>query len=169
LKDKLGRSVNKKGYLVTADGDTHDQLGNVMFEANLLDTEGDIPELFRLQVLRSDSQSSLSRLMGELDEGKKDEKSQKSQKRKQPLTAEVDHKPQKSRTQMPDHIDEESDQLEEMATQKKKRRRRQKPASTFIIEEVTDRDIRMASAYGGVAKPRLRKVKQRFNTVHRDR
>lgn len=39
----------------------------------------------------------------------------------------------------------------------------------FIVEEVTDRDIRMASAYGGVAKPRMRKVDKRFATAHRAR
>lgn len=94
-----------------------------MFEANLLDSEGDIPELFRLQVLRSDSQSSLSRLMGEIDgtgsHHAKDEKSGvKSQKSGDSMTKKRlnatggsmrDQQMRMNRNQAPDLIDEESD------------------------------------------------------------
>lgn len=55
LMDNKGRTVTKKGYLCDSAGNVIDKQGNVMFEKNLLDSEGDIPELFRLQVLRSDS------------------------------------------------------------------------------------------------------------------
>lgn len=39
----------------------------MMFGKHLLDGKGDIPEIFRVNLLRSDSQSSLSRLMSEID------------------------------------------------------------------------------------------------------
>lgn len=35
------------------------------------------------------------------------------------------------------------------------------------MEEITGRDVAMASAYGGVAKPRIRKTGPRFTTVGR--
>ena len=57
---------------------------------------------------------------------------------------------------MPDNIKEESDQDENEIGHKKRKRR--KGAQTYIVEEITGRDIQMASAYGGVAKPRIRKV-----------
>jgi len=50
-------------------------------------------------------------------------------------------------------------------SKKKSKKKKKKQTATYIVEEVTDRDIRMASAYGGVAKPRLRKVTQRFATI----
>ena len=67
---------------------------------------------------------------------------------------------------MPDNIKEESDQ-DEGADVGKSRRKRKKGAQTFIVEEITGRDIQMASAYGGVAKPRIRKVGQRFANITR--
>lgn len=39
-----------------------------MFENNLLDAEGNIPELFRIQVLRTDSASSISQFMSQIDD-----------------------------------------------------------------------------------------------------
>jgi hypothetical protein len=35
------------------------------------------------------------------------------------------------------------------------------------VEEITDRDVQLAQAYGGEAKPRIRKTGQKFATVQR--
>jgi len=52
---------------VDKDGNVTDASGNVIFERHLIDADGEIPEIFRMNLLRSDSQSSLSRLMDEID------------------------------------------------------------------------------------------------------
>ena len=65
--DKLGRQVNEKGYLCDHKGNVVDVRGRVVFEKLLLEHNGDIPEIFRSNILRSDSQSSLSRFMSEID------------------------------------------------------------------------------------------------------
>jgi len=76
---------------------------------------------------------------------------------------------------MPDNIQEdvqESDYDEGNDTRRKKKKRRKvDPNGTgYIIEEITGRDIQMATAYGGVAKPRIRKVGARFaNMIRIDR
>ena len=69
---------------------------------------------------------------------------------------------------MPDNIEEESDQdvgHDEFGRPSKRRRRKKQPH--YIVEEITGRDIQLASAYGGVAKPRIRKTGPRFATVQR--
>ena len=65
--DKQGRQVNSKGFLVDRSGNVIDIRGKVAFEKSMLYADGDIPEVFRLNLLRSDSASSLSRLMSEID------------------------------------------------------------------------------------------------------
>ena len=55
------------GFLVDPIGNIIDIRKRIMFGKHLLDTNGDIPEIFRVNLLRSDSQSSLSRLMSEID------------------------------------------------------------------------------------------------------
>lgn len=52
---------------------------------------------------------------------------------------------------------------------KRKKRKKSKGTPHWVVEEATSRDIAMASAYGGVAKPRVRKTFHRFATVARDR
>lgn len=74
--DKLGRRVNTKGYLVDKSGNVIDVRGKVTFEKHLLYADGDIPDVFRLNLLRSDSASSLSRLMSEIDRNQNMEDSQ---------------------------------------------------------------------------------------------
>lgn len=64
--DKQGRLVNQKGYLCDKHGNVVDCRGKLVFEKNLLEHNGDIPEIFRSNILRSDSQSSLSRFMSEI-------------------------------------------------------------------------------------------------------
>merc|ERR1719183_574683 len=66
-KDNQGRKVNSKGYLVDKDGNVIDRKKNVMFKNKLLDNEGDIPKVFRTGLLKSDTASSLSRLMSEIE------------------------------------------------------------------------------------------------------
>ena len=65
--DRQGRLVNQSGFLVDSFGNVIDTRGKMMFGKHLLDGKGDIPEIFRVNLLRSDSQSSLSRLMSEID------------------------------------------------------------------------------------------------------
>jgi len=58
--------VNPKGYLVDKAGNVIDKNGKVMFKKKILDHEDDIPKVFRSGLLRSDTASSLSRLMSEI-------------------------------------------------------------------------------------------------------
>jgi len=65
--DRQGRRVNAKGYLIDADGNLIDKHGKVMFAKGLLDADGDIPKVYRTGLLKSDTASSLSRLMDEIE------------------------------------------------------------------------------------------------------
>jgi hypothetical protein len=67
FKDNQGRKVNSKGYLVDKDGNVIDKKSNVVFKKKLLDNDGDIPKVFRTGLLKSDTASSLSRLMSEIE------------------------------------------------------------------------------------------------------
>lgn len=58
--------MNRKGYLIDGDGNVINKHGRLMFEKQLLDNEGDIPKVFRTGLLKSDTASSLSRLMSEI-------------------------------------------------------------------------------------------------------
>lgn len=62
---------------------------------------------------------------------------------------------------------EESDgDLDDVRIKKRKDKKKRKPLHSYIVEDVTERDVQMADAYGGEAKPRVRKVgpNQRFAT-----
>lgn len=59
--------MNAKGYLIDKNGNVINNNGKVMFEKALLDNEGDIPKVFRTGLLKSDTASSLSRLMSEIE------------------------------------------------------------------------------------------------------
>jgi hypothetical protein len=61
-----GRRVNAKGYLVDKHGNVINKNGKVMFEKEMLDPDQDIPKFFRSGLVRSDTESSLSRLMSEI-------------------------------------------------------------------------------------------------------
>ena len=50
-----------------------DKQGRVMFEKEILDSEGDIPKVFRTGLLKTDSGSSLSRLMSEIEKNQPSE------------------------------------------------------------------------------------------------
>ena len=64
---------------------------------------------------------------------------------------------------LPDNIEEEP--VEDGHESRRRRKRKQKHG--YIVEEITGRDIQLATAYGGVAKPRVRKVPTRFTTMQR--
>ena len=66
LIDRNGKRVNAKGYLIDEDGNVINKFGKIAFSKNLLDNEGDIPKVFRTGWLKSDTESSLSRLMSEI-------------------------------------------------------------------------------------------------------
>jgi len=67
LIDRQGKRVNAKGYLIDNKSNVINKNGKVMFEKELLDNEGDIPKVFRTGLLKSDTASSLSRLMSEIE------------------------------------------------------------------------------------------------------
>lgn len=67
LIDRKGQRVNQKGYLIDKDGNVINKNGKLMFRKDVLDAEGDIPKVFRTGLLKSDTASSLSRLMSEIE------------------------------------------------------------------------------------------------------
>jgi len=185
------------GFLTDTFGNVIDTKGRVMFGKQLLSPGGDIPEIFRVNLLRSDSQSSLSRLMSDIDghgprfddskmiqehqrragasdtsfesmmedsPSKYDQQNQRFSLASAPDGAHPSNMQRSARWRedVHDNIAEVFD--EEDGHESRRRRRRKKPAG-MIIEEITGRDIQLASAYGGVAKPRVRRVPPRFNTV----
>ena len=73
LVDRLGRLVNPRGYLVDKDGNIIDKRGKRYFDKIVLSPEGEIPKIFRMQILKTDSGSSLSRLMDEIEKNQPSE------------------------------------------------------------------------------------------------
>ena len=67
LIDRNGKIVNQKGYLIDKDGNVINKHGKKMFGKELLDNEKDIPKVFRTGLLKSETASSLSRLMSEIE------------------------------------------------------------------------------------------------------
>ena len=67
LVDRQGRKVNPKGYLLGPNGSIINQAGEQVFNKDMIDPEGDVPKVFRTGLLRSDSESSLSKLMSEIE------------------------------------------------------------------------------------------------------
>ena len=163
-----------------------------------------IPEISRSNILRSDSQSSLSRFMSEIDRDQRFDESammrngggiprhaaasdtsfesmmedSPSKYDKQNMRfshSNPDHfgygtsgAPAKSARwagNMPDNIMEEMSEYE--AGYEPQRKRKRVKGKGYVIEQVTGRDVQMATAYGGVAKPRVRKTNPRFSTVAR--
>jgi hypothetical protein len=102
LLDRQGKAVNARGYLVDPSGNIIDKQGKMMFERGILDSEGDIPKVFRNGLLKSDTGSSLSRLMSEIERNQpseygnpqwrrqqQQEQLRKQQREKQMLTGEA--------------------------------------------------------------------------------
>ena len=71
--DRKGRPVNARGYLIDRAGNIIDKRGKRMFDKNVLTSEGEIPKIFRMQILKTDSGSSLSRLMDEIEKNQPSE------------------------------------------------------------------------------------------------
>lgn len=67
ILDNQKRRVNAKGYLIDNEGNILDQKGNRVFDCELIDETGEIPRVFRIGLLRSDSTTSLNRFLEELE------------------------------------------------------------------------------------------------------
>ena len=61
---------------------------------------------------------------------------------------------------IPDNIMEEMSEYE--AGYEPERKRKRVKGKGYVVEQVTGRDVALASAYGGVAKPRVRRTAPRF-------
>lgn len=59
---------------------------------------------------------------------------------------------------VPEGIEEVDEQYEEIKGKRKGKKSKKKKKDQYFVEEITTRDCEMAGAYGGVAKPRIRKV-----------
>ena len=59
--------MNPRGYLIDPNGNVVDKRGKPMFDKVVLSPDGEIPKIFRMQILKTDSGSSLSRLMDEIE------------------------------------------------------------------------------------------------------
>lgn len=71
--DRKGRMVNIRGYLIDKQGNVVDHHGKIMFDKPVLEEDGEIPQVFRTGMLRSDTASSLSRLMSEIERNNQSE------------------------------------------------------------------------------------------------
>lgn len=80
LIDRQGRRVNSKGYLIDSEGNVINKHGKLMFPKSVLDSEEDIPKVFRTGLLKSDTASSLSRLMSEIGKNQPSEFDQEEQR-----------------------------------------------------------------------------------------
>merc|ERR1711990_1290947 len=80
LIDRQGRRVNSKGYLIDGEGNVINKHGKLMFPKKVLDSEEDIPKVFRTGLLKSDTASSLSRLMSEIGKNQPSEFDQEEQR-----------------------------------------------------------------------------------------
>lgn len=92
--DNQGRKVNQKGYLIDKEGNVIDKNGKTMFKAKLLDNEEDIPKVFRTGLLKSDTASSLSRLMSEIERNQPSEFDKEEQRIQQEINNQM-RKPKK--------------------------------------------------------------------------
>lgn len=67
ILDNQKRRVNVKGYLIDNEGNILDQRKNRVFDCELIDETGEIPRVFKIGLLRSDSTTSLNRFLEELE------------------------------------------------------------------------------------------------------
>jgi len=95
--DREGKRVNQKGYLVDSKGNVLNKYGKVAFEKKLLDNEADIPKVFRTGLLKSDTASSLSRLMSEIGKNQPSEFDQEEERIKHELANNVLNKKRETR------------------------------------------------------------------------
>lgn len=71
--DDKNRRVNKRGYLIDENGNVIDKRGYKMFDLTILDKDGELPPVFQQGILKSDTASSLSRLMSEIEKNHQSE------------------------------------------------------------------------------------------------
>ena len=179
-------------------------MGKPVFEKALLEQNGDVPEIFRSNILRSDSQSSLSRFMSEIDRDQRFDESAIMRNQQAQYGAASDtsfesmmeDSPSKYDRQnmrfsqsnpdnfgygtgpapksarwagnIPDNITEEISEYEAGKEPHRRKRKRVK-GKGYVVEQVTRADVAMASAYGGVAKPRVRRTAPRFTNARTER
>jgi len=67
LVDRKQRLVNARGYLVDPHGNVIDFRGGKVFDKSVLDKDGEIPAVFKGNMLKQDTGSSLSKLMSEIE------------------------------------------------------------------------------------------------------
>jgi hypothetical protein len=67
ILDNQKRRVNAKGYLIDNEGNILDQRDHRVFDCELIDETGEIPKVFRIGLLRSDSTTSLNKFLEELE------------------------------------------------------------------------------------------------------
>lgn len=71
--DRRGRLVNARGYLIDSEGNIVDKFEKKMFDRAILSSDGELPKVFRMNLLKSDSSSSLSELMREIEKNQPSE------------------------------------------------------------------------------------------------
>lgn len=72
--------MNTKGYLIDNEGNVINKNNKQVFKKEMLDHEDDIPKVFRTGLLKSDTASSLSRLMSEIERNQPSEFDQEERK-----------------------------------------------------------------------------------------
>lgn len=90
--DQEGKRCNSKGYMIDDDGNVINKHGKRMFDKKLLDNEDDIPKVFRTGLLKSDTASSLSRLMSEIGKNQPSEFDAEEQRIQDELAANMRRK-----------------------------------------------------------------------------
>lgn len=165
--DQEQRIVSAKGYLIDKNDNVIDKRGNVVFRKQLLDADGDIPKVFRTGLLKSDTASSLSRLMSEIE-------------RNQPSELEdQNHDLNQEEYDMEDDDEYGSEEEEKgmrrtgmsgtgmssaMGLAKKKRKKRKTRKRAPEYDDPSLREHLLAGAYGGVAKPKPKRAGLKYTT-----
>jgi hypothetical protein len=212
--DRKGAIVNSKGYLVDKDYNVINKYGKITFPKKLLDNEQDIPKVFRTGLLKSDTASSLSRLMSEIGKNQPSEFDEEEQKIQEELAKNMRKKKrgnsgntsvdsmmedtpanynmQNQRFEGQDQEMEDQsmeDESEygseydevmgmtgmsgahgvEMAKKKKKKPKKKKKKKKVKKkpsewEDPSLREHLLAGAYGGIAKPKIKRAGVRYTT-----
>jgi hypothetical protein len=172
LIDEYGNIINKHGKLV--------------FEFEILDNENDIPRVFRSGLLKSDTASSLSRLMSEI--GREPASEAGAEERASGATSDggdmgitpadynnqnmlpgrdMEDEEEGSDEEDGDEFDSEYGRIGggqaegagvEMALKKRRRKKKKKKKKKVEMEDPSLREHLLAGAYGGVAKPKPKRI-----------
>lgn len=169
--DKKGRKVNMRGYLIGAQGNVIDVRGNPIFDRCVLETNGDIPPVFRSGVLRAETGSELSQMMDDLQ--KDGETSMDSKMGDTPANYNMANQrfdndgedepideDEGGEHMAPSNYGDEQDDVGSQVQQRKIKRKpkKKKPKLTTIeFLQPTTREKSMAGAYGGQAVGSIRR------------